>query len=133
MNRCFMLLLVVPLVACGRVERPGDAAASTGSYPLWDGTKPSAQPGQVLMDLADWREDSASSGAGFHVAVLADPNAGEIVWAATIPDGQLASFRGGGTVGQIGDCCRPPPPCCRGCCRLDSVDSYLLEAARSRE
>jgi hypothetical protein len=96
--------------------------------PLWNGYKPTPQPGQILMDVADWRANTQSSGVGFHVAVLADPGTGKIVWGATVPDGKVASFRTGGIQPQIGDCCRPPPGCCRGCCDK-WMPANLLEAA----
>lgn len=99
--------------------------AKTPPLPMWNGQVPAAGPGQIFLDVADWR----AKGVGYHVGVLADPGKGEIVWGATIPDNKLAAFRAGasGTQPMIGDCCRPPP-CCRGCCD-DWMAPNLLEAA----
>ena len=94
--------------------------------PLWDGSKPIAKDGQLFLDVADWRVNTKASGVGYHVGVLADPGNGQILWAATIPDGKLPSFRmGGPDRPQIGDCCRPPPCPCRGCCDAGALSSYM--------
>ena len=133
MKRSIIALSFVLLAACqlGEDTSEVEQAATSGdcvpggnyqyaklpSLPLWDGNKPYAKDGQLFLDVADWRKDSNTSGKGFHVAVLTEPGTGKILWGATVPDGKLASFRmGGPDRPQIGDCCRPPPCPCRGCC-----------------
>lgn len=149
MNRWIISLSLALLVACqttstettetNDVEQavsndcvPGGnfLGTTTGPLPLWNGQKPVAAPGQIFLDVADWRKSSTSSGVGFHVAVLADPGTGKIVWGATVPDGKLATFRASnpGVQPMVGDCCRPPPCGCRGCCD-DWMAPNLLEAA----
>jgi hypothetical protein len=92
--------------------------AKLPQLPLWTGaTPPAAGPGQVYLDVADWRPNTQSTGIGFHVAVLTDPGTGQFLWGATVPDGKLASFRAtGGARPRVGDCCFPPPCGCRTCC-----------------
>ena len=122
--------LVVVLGACGVGPAPKPDARSVAAVealPRWDGQTPAPATGQRFIDLADWRESTPQSGPGFHVAALVDTANGQIVWAATVPDGELARFRAGNPVGQIGDCnCRPPPCGCRTCCRPEAVASHLI-------
>lgn len=150
MKRSMIALAFVLLAACqiGADTSEIEQAATSGdcvpggnyqyakltSLPLWDGKKPIAKDGQLVLDVADWRKDTNTSGTGFHIGVLAEPGTGTILWAATIPDEKLASFRiGTPNRPQIGDCCRPPPCPCRGCCDAGLESSWmarnLLEAS----
>lgn len=149
MNRWITCVLLGLVGACQAeaIETSVESAASSedcvpgGNYikatlpalPMWNGSKPIAKPGQMFLDVADWRVNTQSSGVGFHVGVLVDPGAGTIVWGATVPDQKLGSFRGPGTQPSLGDCCRPPPCGCRGCCDNGLVAKWmarnLLEAA----
>jgi hypothetical protein len=102
------------------------ADAKLPSLPLWNGSTPDAKEGQLFLDMPDWRPNTQSSGVGFHIGVLADPGTGKILWGATVPDGDLASFRVGVPIQpQIGDCCRPPPCKCRGCCDPGLMSSWM--------
>lgn len=102
------------------------AYAKLPSLPLWNGYKPVAKDGQLLLDVPDWRANTQSSGAGYHIGVLTDPGTGQILWGATIPDGKLPTFRmGSPNQPQIGDCCRPPPCACRGCCDPGATSSWM--------
>lgn len=119
-------LSVVALGACQVGPGPQPDARSVAvveALAPWDGQTPTAAKGQRFVDLADWRGD------GLHVAALVDPAAEQIVWAAAVPDADLARFRAG-TVSQIGDCCRPPPCACRTCCRPEVVASHLISAVQ---
>lgn len=142
MNRWITALSCLLLAACqtGAQTTNVEQAATSGdcvpggnyegakmpSLALWNGEKPDAKDGQLFLDVADWRKNTQSSGEGFHVGVLTDPGTGEILWGATIPDGKLGSFRLGTPIKpQIGDCCRPPPCPCRGCCDGDMMASWM--------
>ena len=138
MNRWIISLSLVLLVACqtGTTESgveeqavatngdciPGNnfAGAKLPALPLWNGSKPTASPGQIFLDVADWRPNTQTTGQGFHVAVLVDPGYGKFLWGATIPDAKLQSYRASvlivPTQPQVGDCCHPPPCGCRTCC-----------------
>ncbi len=144
MNRWIISLSLALLVSCqnsstetGSVEQavsgdcvPGGnyVGAKTPALPLWDGKLPDSEPGQIFLDVADYRKNSKTSGEGFHVVVLADPGKGELVWGATVPDQDLGMLRSNpGARPMVGDCCRPPPCGCRGCCD-DWMAANFLEA-----
>jgi hypothetical protein len=146
MNRWILSLSLLMLAACqtGATQTADvEQAATSGdcipgnnyqdaklpSLPLWNGSKPpAAGPGQVFLDVADWRANTQSTGEGFHVGVLADPGTGEILWGATIPDGKLGTFRAASSIdvrARVGDCCMPPPCGCRTCCDKGLVASWM--------
>src|SRR4051812_8246059 len=100
MNRWIMTLSLVLLAACqtgtsqtGVEEQPvttsGDCipggnypGAQLPALPLWNGSKPTPAAGQIFLDAADWRPNTAYTGVGYHVGVLVEPGTGKFVWGA---------------------------------------------------
>ena len=62
--------------------------------------------GQLYMDFPD------DNRPGHYLALIVDPGAAQIAWAAIVPNQSMPAYRAsrGGLEPMIGDCCRPPPP-----------------------
>jgi hypothetical protein len=82
--------------------------AKLPQMPYWNASMqtPTAAPGQLYMDYADTRK------SGQHLAFIADPGKGQLVWGVIVKAQDLPAYRAtlSGHEPRIGDCCRPPPP-----------------------